>query len=173
MGVSEFLFKLTYFKPAYFKTLILKPNQCHGFLYCSAIALNIQSIKFLIMLRILLPTDFSENAYEAIQYALQTFKDIKSTFYLLHTYMPQVYHAEYLVGSPGLIGLGDVIREAAVENLDKLKARIEKEHPNNNHTFNSLACLNTLANEISRMVPEEEIDLILMGTKGNFVPNRL
>jgi nucleotide-binding universal stress UspA family protein len=145
---------------------MLKPDQCHGFLRCSTIALSIQSIKFSIMLRILLPTDFSENAYEAIQYALKTFKDIESTFYLLHTYMPPVYHAEYLVGSPGLIGLGDVIREAAVENLDKLKTRIEKEHPNNKHTFKSLACLNTLTNEIARMVPEEEIDVILMGTKG-------
>ena len=51
---------------------MLKPDQCHGFLRCSTIALSIQSIKFSIMLRILLPTDFSENAYEAIQYALKT-----------------------------------------------------------------------------------------------------
>jgi nucleotide-binding universal stress UspA family protein len=118
------------------------------------------------MLRILLPTDFSENSYEAIQYALKTFEGVASKFYLLHTYMPPVYHAEYLVGSPGLIGLGDVIREAAVENLDILKKRIEKEYPNNNHTFICIASLNTLTGEITRMVTDENLDLIVMGTKG-------
>jgi len=118
------------------------------------------------MLRILLPTDFSENAYEAIQYALKTFKDIESKFYMLHTYMPPVYNAEYLVGSPGLIGLGDVIREAAVENLDKLYARIAEEHPNDKHKFVSITSLNTLTNEMSRIVSDEKIDLIVMGTKG-------
>lgn len=118
------------------------------------------------MLRILLPTDFSENSYDAIQYALKTFKGITAKFYLLHTYMPPVYHAEYLVGSPGLIGLGDVIREAAVENLDKLKKRIEKEYPNNNHTLSCIASLNTLTGEITRMVTDEKLDLIVMGTKG-------
>ncbi len=118
------------------------------------------------MLRILLPTDFSENSYEAIQYALKTFEGMVSKFYLLHTYMPPVYHAEYLVGSPGLIGLGDVIREAAVENLDILKKRIEKEYPNSNHTFICIASLNTLTGEITRMVTDEKLDLIVMGTKG-------
>ncbi|MFD0798720.1 universal stress protein [Maribacter chungangensis] len=118
------------------------------------------------MLRILLPTDFSENSYDAIQYALKTFKNVAAEFYLLHTYMPPVYHAEYLVGSPGLIGLGDAIREAAVENLKELKTRIEKEHPNDKHTFTYLANLNTLTGEIDRIVPDEKIDLIVMGTKG-------
>lgn len=118
------------------------------------------------MLRILLPTDFSENSYQAIVYALKTFKDIDSQFYLLHTYMPPVYHAEYLVGSSGLIGLGDVIREGAVDNLNKLKARIEKEHPNDKHSFSRVARLNTLNGEIRKMVADEKLDLIVMGTKG-------
>lgn len=118
------------------------------------------------MLRILLPTDFSENAYEAIEYALKTFKGLESKFYLLHTYMPPVYHAEYLVGSPGLIGLGDVMREAAVENLDKLQTRIKKEHQNSEHTYSSVISLNTLTNEITSLVKDEKIDIIVMGTKG-------
>lgn len=118
------------------------------------------------MLRILLPTDFSENSYEAIEYALKLSKGMESEFYLLHTYMPPVYHAEYLVGSPGLIGLGDVIREAAVENLAQLKKRIQKEYPNDKHTFSCIASLNTLTGEITRMVTDEKLDLIVMGTKG-------
>jgi nucleotide-binding universal stress UspA family protein len=77
-----------------------------------------------------------------------------------------VYHAEYLVGSPGLIGLGDVMREAAVENLDKLQTRIKKEHQNSEHTYSSVISLNTLSNEITSLVKDEKIDIIVMGTKG-------
>lgn len=118
------------------------------------------------MLRILLPTDFSENSYDAIQYALKTFKNVAAEFHLLHTYMPPIYHAEYVVGSPGLIGLGDLIREAAVENLKALKTRIEKEYTKDIHTFTCTTSLNTLTGEITRMVIDEKLDLIVMGTKG-------
>ena len=42
------------------------------------------------MTRILLPTDFSDNSFEAIRYALMVYKDIECTFYLLNTYTPPV-----------------------------------------------------------------------------------
>mgnify|MGYP000303646047 CR=1 FL=1 len=38
------------------------------------------------MKKILLPTDFSENAQKAIDYALLLFKNEACTFYLLHAY---------------------------------------------------------------------------------------
>ena len=36
------------------------------------------------MKNILVPTDFSENSWNAIQFALEFFKDSKCNFYLLH-----------------------------------------------------------------------------------------
>ncbi|MFK7812971.1 MAG: universal stress protein [Maribacter sp.] len=118
------------------------------------------------MLRVLLPTDFSDNSFEAIRYALLLLKDVECEFSLLHTYMPPIYHTEYLVGSPGQIGLGDVIKEAAVSNLDKLQKRLEDQYKNNKHSFESYTRLNTLPNEVNEMVEEKKIDLIVMGTKG-------
>jgi len=73
------------------------------------------------MKRILLPTDFSDNAYEAIAYAINMHKDVKCTFYLLNTYTPAIYRTEYLIGSPGQIGLGDVLQESSMSRLEKLK----------------------------------------------------
>ncbi|WP_165748525.1 universal stress protein [Cellulophaga sp. Z1A5H] len=118
------------------------------------------------MKKILLPTDFSENSYKAIEYALKVYKNIKCTFYLLHTYNPTVYQAEYLIGSPGLIGLGDVMRETAVSRMDELKNKIETEHPNPKHTIKTHTVFNTLLNEILEMTTNEKIDLVVMGTKG-------
>lgn len=118
------------------------------------------------MLRVLLPTDFSDNSFEAIRYAILTFKDTPCKFTLMHTYMPPIYHAEYLIGSPGQIGLGDVIQENAVTNLNKLQSRLESQYKNSKHSFDSYACMNTLPNQVIEMVEDNKIDVIVMGTKG-------
>lgn len=118
------------------------------------------------MTRILLPTDFSDNAYEAIAYALSLYKDIKCTFYLLNTYTPPVYHTEYLLGSPGQIGLGDVMQESSMTQLQKFKEQLEKKYKNPKHTIIVRSAFNTLLGEISDTVEAEKIDLIVMGTKG-------
>ncbi len=38
------------------------------------------------MKKIILPTDFSEDAYNAIHYAVQLFNEVETTFYLFHTF---------------------------------------------------------------------------------------
>lgn len=118
------------------------------------------------MKRILVPTDFSDNAYGAITYALHLFKNIECTFYLMHTYTPPIYHTEYLIGSPGQIGLGDVMQETSLTQLEKLKERLEKEFNNNKHTIIVHTAFNTLLGEILETIQSEQIDLIVMGTKG-------
>ncbi len=118
------------------------------------------------MKRILLPTDFSENAYSAIRYAVQLFKDNVCTFYLLHTYTPVIYNAEYIVHSPGQIGLGDEYQINAIEQLDELQHRIIKEFNNPGHTFINHTAFNLLIPEILETVKNEDIDIIVMSTQG-------
>jgi len=118
------------------------------------------------MTRILLPSDFSDNALEAIQYAVYVYKDVKCTFYLMHTYTAPMYHTEYLIGSPGQIGLGDILQDSSMTQLKELKNRLENEHKNPKHTFMVHTAFNTLLDEISETVEAENIDLIVMGTKG-------
>lgn len=118
------------------------------------------------MTRILLPTDFSENSLEAIRYALTVYKDVESRFYLLHTYTPPIYQTEYIIGSPGQIGLGDIQQQSSMTQLEKLKIQLEKEFKNPKHTLIIHSAFNTLLDEITRTVEAERIDLIVMGTKG-------
>ncbi|MGB3143963.1 MAG: universal stress protein [Maribacter sp.] len=118
------------------------------------------------MTRILLPTDFSKNSLSAIVYGLQLFKDIKCTFYLLNTYMPPVYHTEYLMGSPAQIGLGDMVQENSRTELKSLKHKLENDNPNPLHTFITHSALNVLSSEVTRTVEAQRIDLLIMGTKG-------
>jgi len=118
------------------------------------------------MTRILLPTDFSKNSLTAIRYALNLYKDIKCTFYLLNSYMPPVYHTEYLMGSPAQIGLGDIVQENSMNNLDNLKKKLEKDSENPLHTFITHSALNVLSSEVTRTVEAEDIDIVIMGTQG-------
>lgn len=118
------------------------------------------------MTRILLPTDFSKNSLSAIHYALKLYKDIKCTFYLLNSYMPPVYHTEYLMGSPAQIGLGDIVQENSMNNLENLKNKLVAEFNNPLHTFITHSALNVLSSEVTRTVEAEGIDIIVMGTQG-------
>lgn len=118
------------------------------------------------MKRILLPTDFSENSIKAIHYALHIYKDMECTFYLLHTFTPPIYQTEYILGSPGQIGLGDTLRENSQRQMDKLQKKLKDKFNNPNHTIIPHIAFNTLLDEITQTVELEKIDLIVMGTKG-------
>lgn len=119
------------------------------------------------MKNILLPTDFSDNSWNAIKYAIQLFKDETCTFHLLNTYTPIIYNVEYVLGYPAQFGLGDAIRETAQENLNDLTTKISQTFAKNpKHKFNSIARFDTLVSGIKEYISEHTIDLIVMGTKG-------
>lgn len=118
------------------------------------------------MKKIILPTDFSENAYNAIKYAVQLFKNEESTFYLLNTYTPAIYQSEYILHSPGQIGLGDIYQSVSAEQLEALKKKVTTDFKNPKHTFYTHSAFNILVDEIVEMANSEEADLIIMGTQG-------
>jgi nucleotide-binding universal stress UspA family protein len=118
------------------------------------------------MKNILLPTDFSENSWNAIKYALQLFKNETCKFYLLNAYTPVIYDVEYVLGNPAQFGLGDAIRENALKKLDDFKIRIAKEFKNPKHTIETMAAFNTLVSELKEVVKKKAIDYVVMGTKG-------
>lgn len=118
------------------------------------------------MLRILLPTDFSENSHNAIGYACNLFKDTPCTFYLMHTYTPAIYRGEYLLHSPAQFGIYDEYQNAALKSIEGFQEKLEKEFPIEKHKFVSHTAFNTLVDEVNEFVEQNDIDLIVMGTQG-------
>jgi len=119
------------------------------------------------MKRILLPTDFSDNSWNAITYAVELFKDEACTFYLLNTYTPVIYHVEYVLGYPAQFGLGDAVRNTSQENLNELVLKLSDKFGHNpKHKFETSARFDTLISGIKDFVEAHNIDLIIMGTKG-------
>jgi nucleotide-binding universal stress UspA family protein len=115
--------------------------------------------------RIAIPTDFSDNAYKAAFFALEMFKGQPCRFYLTHTYTPAFYRAEYLLHSPGQIGLGDFYREKVMKKLRKFQKQLELK-ASDSHEFFCHAAFNSLAEELNDMGRKETLDLVVMGTQG-------
>lgn len=118
------------------------------------------------MKKILLPTDFSDNAFNAIGYALNFFKNEDCEFHILHTYTPTFYRIDYLLGGPTYSAIPDTGVDMAQAGLDNTMAAIEKGFKNSRHTFKTLSSFNTLTNEILELTHTIGFDLIVMGTQG-------
>ena len=118
------------------------------------------------MKRILLPTDFSKNAYNAISYAVQLFKEEECIFYLLNTYTPAAYHTGMMIDSYSALQMEDITRNNSMEGLDMIEEKLTKNHRNTKHTFEKISSFNLLLSEIVSCVEEHHIDLIIMGTQG-------
>lgn len=118
------------------------------------------------MKRILLPTDFSENAYNAISYAVQLYRDIECEFYILHTYTPATISSGSMMDTHTVLAIYEIEKETANSNLKALKEKIEKTFHNANHTFITISAFNLLIPEMKELIEENNINLAIMGTKG-------
>ncbi len=84
----------------------------------------------------------------------------------MHTFTPAIYQTEYILHSPGQIGLGDFYQTDSDEHLAEMKKRVESEFNNPRHTVYTHSAFNILVDEVLDMVAKEEADLIVMGTQG-------
>lgn len=119
------------------------------------------------MKKILLPTDFSDNAQNAINYALNLYKDENCTFYLLNTYTPIIYSYDYQMNTGGYLGeIADVVRENSIKKLNEIEENVKEKFNNPKHHFEIVSSFNLLTDEIKDKLEQFSIDLIVMGTKG-------
>jgi nucleotide-binding universal stress UspA family protein len=118
------------------------------------------------MKKILLPTDFSDNAWNAIFTALKLYADLECKFYVVHAYEPQALN---MIGRKGQQRLGviyDSLSEYSKQELDKTLLYLSKNHHNPKHTFEAISKSDTLEETIADLLLKKDVDLICMGTKG-------
>ncbi len=108
----------------------------------------------------LVPTDFSDNAKHAINYALHFNDKMNARIILFHSYVVPVYSTDI----PLVVPQDSELKKASEEAMEKLRLRLIKEHP-----------ATDFITEVQQGYPEEEIviaaekhnvDMIIMGTQG-------
>lgn len=111
------------------------------------------------MTNILIPTDFSENSWNAIKYSLQFFKNCRCTFYLLHVIQSSENNS--------ISKLQQVKQDKIYKNkLNQLIQKIETEGLKQNHRFFALVANGHIVDAIRNEVLDKHLDLIVMGTQG-------
>lgn len=118
------------------------------------------------MKNILIPTDFSKNAWNAIAYAMEFFKNERCFFYILHTYTPSFYRMDYILGGPSFSAIPDKGLDISQAGLEKTVADIKAAYNNPGHTYEMVSAFNILTDEIIEQSEDKDIDLVVMGTQG-------
>lgn len=114
------------------------------------------------MKNILIATDFSFNAYNAVFHATQLLKGEPSMFYLLNVYDE---HTPIQSNSGGK-NLLQQLSDESNEGLQHTYHRIKLDEPNPKYVFEMLSKKGDLVEVIEKIIEEKEIELLVMGNSG-------
>jgi nucleotide-binding universal stress UspA family protein len=120
------------------------------------------------MKNILLPTDFSKASLNAIEYAVQLFKDEDCLFYVLNTYEPVALYSATTYGmDPALnTDIGEIFKQTSEKKVQKIIDDVASKYPDTKHDFQGVSSFNMLTAEVEELVEDYAIDVIIMGTNG-------
>jgi nucleotide-binding universal stress UspA family protein len=118
------------------------------------------------MRKILVPTDFSDNAFNALKYACQVFKYEKSEIIIMHAYADEVYQQDNVKKRSQL----DLVKEKVSQNseiqLKKIAEEIRHHYPNPKHSYKIVSSFGSLIDEVDDLVNQEDMDIVVMSTRG-------
>ena len=119
------------------------------------------------MKHILIPTDFSDNAWNALVYGISFFKKTHCTFHIVHINAINTNSS----GEAAMYVSPDLLEKTILaESREKLKVlikKVEKLPLNTKHYFKTQAIYGFLTDQLKDQVKEKNIELIIMGTKGS------
>jgi nucleotide-binding universal stress UspA family protein len=118
------------------------------------------------MKNVLIPTDFSNNSLNALNYALVLFKKIPCNFYIVHVLDFAERRAEVIANGPSLLEASPPKKENAVKELNKILQTVRDTSHGSGHRFFTQCYYGFFVEVIRKQVIDKKIDLILLGTKG-------
>ena len=118
------------------------------------------------MRTIIIPTDFSETAENAIRYAVELFKYEKSAFIIMNAFADEVYKNTVEMDRNFFEEYKQKSEEATERALQKVISEILEISPNPKHTYEYIASFGSLVDEVNDLANKHNADIIVMGTKG-------
>lgn len=117
------------------------------------------------MKNILVPTDFSNNAFHALNYASELLKNEECNFFLLNVFTEKKGFKNKRVEGNSEAFSKKLEADSQV-NLKRILLKIKKQRDNQKHTYRLISEQNELIVVINGLIAEHGIDLIVMGNKG-------
>lgn len=116
---------------------------------------------------ILLPTDFSANARNAIDYAIYLFEKEECIFFILNAFEVGPSGLSSTIGKAKNTRLFRAIKEESDRNIKSLLKELTSKNENPLHHFEGLSIADSLLNAIGKTSIDNAISYIFMGTKGS------
>lgn len=116
---------------------------------------------------LLILTDFSPQAWQALNYARFIFKDQPTHFHLLHLYTPNMVQSRFMATSVATGSVEDTALGYAKKELQRLAAHLAKENTLKHHRFTTEHSFNLLVCAVKEAVSETFYDMVVMGSKGH------
>lgn len=116
--------------------------------------------------KILLPTDFSNNAWNAINYAINLFESDICDFYILNAFSADFNPVKELINLGTSKSVLDNLQQESENKLNAIVNKIRDHKINVKHDFKIIAINNNPVNAITNIVEQKDIELIVMGSQG-------
>jgi nucleotide-binding universal stress UspA family protein len=117
------------------------------------------------MKKILLLTDFSDNAHNAIHYAMHFFKSEICAFHVMHVHKARSFISDDLMTS-STESVYESFTKVPKQKLNTLVEGLKETYNNPNHTFEIIVDFDVFTDAISQAVKSKGIDIIVMGSNG-------
>lgn len=118
------------------------------------------------MRRILVPTDFSNNAYAALLYVSRLYAKESVLVSILHSYEDEVSKMTSRVD----VGHSDSMIDSLFANSEKegakLIEKIKQDVKSNGHEYEMISTPHSLAKAVNALIKDEGVDLVAVGSKG-------
>lgn len=111
---------------------------------------------------LLVPTDFSDNASQALQYAKEIAKGTQATLHVVHIVEPVVYPADWSYAQVGFADIEQELQENAEKELKTLSEALVAE----GYTVVTAVRRGRASDEVCSYAGENDISIIAIGTHG-------
>lgn len=118
------------------------------------------------MKTILLPTDFSKNSINAINYAMELYRNTLCNFYLLHVKKTSSFISDDVMMANASETIYETIVDPAKKSLFNIIKKIKQQYSNDKHHFEAIVDYDNFIDSINQVSEKFNVDLIIMGTKG-------
>ena len=119
------------------------------------------------MKNILVPTDFSPSAYNAVKFAMHLFEVSPCVFYFLNTYTPELHSNRLMAGSVSGFSQNSLAGESSAKGLKDVVRRVKKEFKNPLHRYKTISSFSLLKDAVKETIVAHDIDFVIMGAIGS------
>ncbi len=118
------------------------------------------------MKKIVIPTDFSETSMNAIKYGVELLKYDRCDIIIINAFADEVYENTQEMEREDFEEFKEAYRTSVEKQLQKEVAEMLHISPNPRHNYAFEARFGSLVDETNDVVERDNIDLVIMGTKG-------